>query len=81
MPMVRFVEGTAEDFSITYEADWPIVPRAGEFLSITLGSGEVVDWEVTRVCHVADSDEKLTGTLVWIEEVPKARLDKGRTGF
>jgi hypothetical protein len=67
MPKVRFVEGTIEDYSTIYDTEWPIVPRVGEFLSITVGTGQVMGWEVTRVVHVADGDEKLIGTLAWIE--------------
>ncbi|MEL7688133.1 hypothetical protein AAG596_12790 [Citromicrobium bathyomarinum] len=67
MPNVRFVEGTADEFSVTYDTDWPVVPRVGEYLSITVGTGQVMDWKVTRICHVADGDEKLIGTLAWIE--------------
>ena len=44
MPNVRFVEGTADDYSTMYESEWPIVPRAGEFLSITVGTEQVREW-------------------------------------
>lgn len=67
MPNVRFVQGSPEDFSITYDTDWPVIPRVGEFISITIGTDEIVDWEVTRVAYVAGSNEKFVGSLVWVE--------------
>lgn len=73
MPNVRFVEGTFKDYSIAYDTDWPIVPRVGEYVSISVGSSPALDWKVTRICHVAyiddrpDGEDKLTGTLAWIE--------------
>lgn len=67
MAVVRFVEGSADDYSITYDTEWPVVPRVAEYISITVGTGQVMDWKVTRVCHVADGDEKYIGTLAWIE--------------
>ena len=66
MPKVRFVEGGVDDYSIVYDTEWPIAPRTGEFLSITVGTGQVMDWEITRVCHVADGNEELIGVLAWI---------------
>lgn len=45
MPKVRFVEGGVDDYSIVYDTEWPIAPRTGEFLSITGGTGQVMDWE------------------------------------
>lgn len=68
MAKVRFVEGSVDDYSITYDTEWPVVPRVGEFLSITVGTGQVIDWKVTRVCHVADGEENFIGTLIWIEQ-------------
>jgi GTP-dependent phosphoenolpyruvate carboxykinase len=72
MPKVRFVEGTPEDYSTIYDTEWPIAPRVGEFLSITIAE-QVMDWEITRVCHVAGDDEELIGTLARIKELPKQR--------
>lgn len=74
MPNVRFVEGTFEDYSVIYDTEWPIVPRVGEFLSITVGTGQVIDYKVTRICHVADGGEKLVGTLAWIEAAPSGKM-------
>lgn len=67
MLKVRFVEGSAEDYSITYDCEWPVTPRVGEFISVTSGTGQTLDWKITRVCHVVAGDESLTGTLAWIE--------------
>lgn len=71
MPSVRFVEGSFEEYEILYDCEWPAVPRVGEFLSITVGTGQVMDWEVTRICHVAGGDQDLIGTLAWVKLVPK----------
>ena len=68
MVNVRFVEGTADDFDAVYDAEWPIVPRVSEFVEITVGTGQKMTWRVTRVCHVADANEKYVGSHVWIEE-------------
>ena len=80
---VRFVQGTAEDFSITYDTDWSVVPRVGEFISITVGTGQVMDWEVTRVAYVAGGDETLIRALVWIEpaQVRPSRQTYQAMGF
>lgn len=73
MPNVRFVEGTLENYDVVYDTDWPITPRVGELLSITVGTDQVIDWEVTLICHVADGNEKFTGTLAWIKQVSVRR--------
>jgi hypothetical protein len=67
MSNIRFVEGTADEFSTVHDCEWPIVPRTGEHLSIRAATGEVLDWKITRVCHVAGSDTMLIRTLAWIE--------------
>jgi len=69
MLKVRFVEGSPENYNVIYDTEWPVVPRDGEFLSITVGTGQVMDYKVTRICHVAAGDESLIGTLAWIEPV------------
>ena len=67
MPRVRFVQGTVEDYTVTYEADWLIIPHVGEFVSFTNDAEHVTDWEVTRVSYVADESGILIGAFVWIE--------------
>ena len=67
MPNVKIVQGTAEQFSITHEADWPTIPRTGEFITFPGVDDELVEWEVTRVTLVADRAAKLAGALVWVE--------------
>jgi hypothetical protein len=67
MPSVRFVQGTVDNYSAIYDIDWPIVPRVGEYLSMTSGRGFVSEWKVTRICHVGSDDKGLIGTLAWIE--------------
>lgn len=69
---VRFVEGSFDDYSTTYDTDWPTVPRVGEFISITVGTGQVIDWKVANVCYVADGEEKMIGALCWIEQRKKS---------
>lgn len=69
MPNVRFVEGSADSFSVVYDTEWPIAPRVGEFLQIVSGSDQELTWKVTRVCHVANAKEELIGTMAWIEQV------------
>ena len=64
---VRFVEGSRDDYDVIYDADWPVVPRVGEFVEIESGTIRRY-WEVKRVCHVADAMEKYTGSLVWIRQ-------------
>lgn len=66
MPKIHFVEGTAQDYSVTHDFDWPVISRVGEFLSLPADSGDVADWEVMRVCHIAEGKQYLR-TLVWIE--------------
>ena len=67
MPNVKIVEGTAEDFSITYESDWPAIPRVGEFITYPGAADELIEWEVSRVSYVANRAETLAGALVWVE--------------
>lgn len=67
MPKVRFVEGTFKKHDTIYDCEWPVVPRKGEYISITVDTGQVMDWKVTRVCHVASGHETLIGTLIWIK--------------
>lgn len=78
---VRFVEGTAETYETVYDTQWPVCPRVGEYISITVGTGQVLDWKVTRICHVAAGDESLIGTLAWIESAATKRgMTKVRLG-
>jgi hypothetical protein len=70
MSNIRFVEGTANDFSTVYDCEWPIVPRVGELLSARVAAGAVLEWKITRVCHVVGADMALIRTLAWIEQSP-----------
>lgn len=69
MPKLRLVQGTANKFDIVYDTDWPVIPREGEYIQITVGTDQEMTWKVTRVCHVASGNEELIGTLAWIEQV------------
>lgn len=67
MPNVKIVEGSAEEFSIIHDAEWPAIPRIGEFLTYPGLDDELIEWEVIRVSYVADRAEALAGALVWVE--------------
>ncbi len=67
MPNVKIVQGSAEQFSIIYNADWPTIPRIGEFITYPGAGDALVEWEVTRVSFVADRGQNLAGALVWVE--------------
>lgn len=67
MPNVKIVQGTAEQFSIIYNADWSTIPRIGEFITYPGAGDALVEWEVTRVSFVADREQNLAGALVWVE--------------
>ncbi|NIJ61666.1 hypothetical protein [Qipengyuania flava] len=67
MSNVKIVQGTAEQFSIIHEADWPTIPRIGEYITYPGVGDELFEWEVTRVSFVADRTENLAGALVWVE--------------
>ena len=67
MIKVRFVEGSATFHETLYDADWPVCPRVGEYLSITSGTRELIDWKITRVMHEAGDDETHIRAKVWIE--------------
>lgn len=68
MPNVKIVQGTAEQFSIIHSADWPTIPRIGEFITYPGAGDTLVEWEVTRVSFVADREQNLAGALVWVEK-------------
>lgn len=83
MPDIKIVEGSTEAFAILHEADWPVVPRIGEFITYPHSTGELIEWEVTRVSYVANLAEELASALIWVErsEVRPPRQTYQAMGF
>jgi hypothetical protein len=68
MPKLGFVDDSGDEGSEPYDAEWPIIPREGEYVALALPSGDEVTARVARLCHKSSGDAFI-GTLVWIEHV------------
>lgn len=64
---VRICEGNQFASEVMQDGDWPYIPRAGEFITISYSNGKDDAFKITVVEHIVSSDEEFIGTRVFVE--------------
>jgi hypothetical protein len=67
MIKLRFGTGSFDKLDILYQAEWPVVPRIGE--KITIPTGSIADWTIRDVCYAGSAKEELIGAFIVVEPI------------